>query len=146
MMTSTSISNLDEMHQFGCSLFTQIRKHSLPPCILLSGDLGTGKTTLTQYIGTEMEVDTPITSPTYTLRNTYSTKRSDYPFLIHMDLYRLQAAWEIHELDLLQDRESAITIVEWPEKASDIWQTIPHIWLTLEAPSPSERIIYTSTN
>ena len=89
----THLTSLDQTQHFAQELLGQILDKSYPPLILLSGDLGTGKTTFTQYIGQAVGVDQPITSPTYTIRNTYSTPRDDYPLLIHMDLYRLQAAW-----------------------------------------------------
>jgi len=62
--------------------------------ILLSGDLGVGKTILVQGIGAGLEVDEDITSPTYNLINEYEGQLSLY----HMDLYRLEEEEELYDL------------------------------------------------
>ncbi|MTI60507.1 MAG: tRNA (adenosine(37)-N6)-threonylcarbamoyltransferase complex ATPase subunit type 1 TsaE [Firmicutes bacterium] len=82
--------------------------------ILLSGDLGVGKTVFVQGIASGMEIIDDVSSPTYTLVNEYS---GELP-LYHMDFYRLE-----DEIDLLDlgfedylDRKGII-IIEWPELA-----------------------------
>ena len=83
--------------------------------VLLFGDLGCGKTLLTQGIGQGLGVakDEYIRSPSFTLINEYLAK---FP-IIHIDLYRLDNAAEIESIGL-EDvlYTNAVTIIEWAEK------------------------------
>ncbi len=86
-----------------------------PVLILLSGDLGAGKTTLTKGIaaglGAAREED--ITSPTFTLVHKYQGSTRVY----HVDLYRIE---DLHDFETLglEDifSEQAVVIVEWPDR------------------------------
>jgi tRNA threonylcarbamoyladenosine biosynthesis protein TsaE len=86
-----------------------------PVLILLSGDLGAGKTTLTKGIaaglGAAREDD--VTSPTFTLVHKYEGSRRVY----HVDLYRIE---DLHDFETLglEDifSEQAVVIVEWPDR------------------------------
>ncbi len=85
----------------------------------LSGDLGAGKTTLTQSIGQGLEVpaDFYITSPTFSLLHEYPGRIPLY----HMDLYRLGSMEEVEELgfeDYLYGE--GLTVVEWPDRLEDL--------------------------
>jgi tRNA threonylcarbamoyladenosine biosynthesis protein TsaE len=86
-----------------------------PALILLSGDLGAGKTTLTKGIaaGLGAAEEDEVTSPTFTLVHKYDCGVRVY----HVDLYRIA---DFHDLETLglEDvfTERAIVIVEWPEK------------------------------
>lgn len=86
-----------------------------PVLILLSGDLGAGKTTLTKGIvsGLGAAREDQVTSPTFTLVHKYGDAAAVY----HVDLYRVGDFRDLESLgleDLLT--EQAIVIVEWPEK------------------------------
>ena len=82
--------------------------------ILLSGEVGAGKThfarALIQSILPEPE-DVP--SPTFTLVQTYDTTRGP---LWHTDLYRLASTYELEELGLFEAFDTAICLVEWPDR------------------------------
>jgi tRNA threonylcarbamoyladenosine biosynthesis protein TsaE len=86
-----------------------------PLLILLSGDLGAGKTTLTKGIaaglGAAREDD--VTSPTFTLVHRYQGKTRVY----HVDLYRIEGLHDLETLGL-EDifSECAVVIVEWPDR------------------------------
>ncbi len=80
--------------------------------IFLDGDLGSGKTCLTQGIAVGLGVpeDTAITSPTYALMNHYSGRRE----LFHFDLYRLSHPEELADVDFEEVIGSpGVTVVEW---------------------------------
>ena len=88
--------------------------------ILLSGDLGAGKTLLTKGIaeGIGTEEATTVVSPSFTLVNIYKARLD----IIHVDLYRLDSD-EVYELGLedFMDRDH-IMVVEWAERAREFFQ------------------------
>ena len=90
----------------------------VPPLVVsLSGDLGAGKTTLTQAICEGYGVSESVTSPTYALVHRYDAEKSA---VYHVDLYRLDNESQLTNIgwdDLLAER--AIVIVEWPERAGN---------------------------
>jgi tRNA threonylcarbamoyladenosine biosynthesis protein TsaE len=87
-----------------------------PLLILLSGDLGAGKTTFTKGVasGFGAASEEEVTSPTFTLVHRYSGGRVP---VYHIDLYRIEGARDLHTLGL-EDvfAEDAIVIVEWPDR------------------------------
>ncbi len=87
--------------------------------IALVGDLGTGKTCLTQGIarGVGIASDEVVNSPSYILINEYNGKIPIY----HIDLYRLENSEDITELGLSEYIEGdGICIIEWAERMSDL--------------------------
>ncbi|MBE6447046.1 MAG: tRNA (adenosine(37)-N6)-threonylcarbamoyltransferase complex ATPase subunit type 1 TsaE [Alphaproteobacteria bacterium] len=82
-------------------------------CYALYGNLGFGKTTFTQYLIQSLNPCIKgISSPTFTLVQTYSTKICD---VFHVDCYRMKSEEEFYELGLDEAFPSGITIIEWPE-------------------------------
>jgi hypothetical protein len=87
--------------------------------ITLSGDLGAGKTTFARafirYVAGDDTIEVP--SPTFTLTQTYSLPRFS---LVHTDLYRLSGPAELTELGFEDAMESAVTLLEWPDRAAGV--------------------------
>jgi tRNA threonylcarbamoyladenosine biosynthesis protein TsaE len=83
--------------------------------VLLTGDLGAGKTTLAQGIGQGLGVRDPIGSPTFTLLAEYPGQRGT---LFHADLYRLESAEAVESTGLPDyiDRPDGLLLVEWPDR------------------------------
>ncbi len=83
--------------------------------VLLTGDLGAGKTTLAQGIGQGLGVTDPIGSPTFTLLAEYPGQRGH---LFHADLYRLDTVDAVESTGLPDyfDRKDGLLLVEWPER------------------------------
>lgn len=80
--------------------------------VLLTGDLGAGKTTLAQGIGEGLGVRGPITSPTFVIARVHPSLRGG-PDLVHVDAYRLGGLAELDDLDLDADAGRVVTLVEW---------------------------------
>lgn len=80
--------------------------------VLLSGDLGTGKTTLVRGACRALGFDAPVTSPTFTIGQRYEGGRLS---ISHLDLYRLQTL-EGEDPALLDDylRPEGVAFAEWP--------------------------------
>ena len=85
--------------------------------ITLSGDLGAGKTMFARaFIRTVAGDDTiEVPSPTFTLTQTYTLLRFS---LVHTDLYRLSGPAELTELGFGEATEGAVTLLEWPDRAT----------------------------
>jgi tRNA threonylcarbamoyladenosine biosynthesis protein TsaE len=80
--------------------------------VVLTGDLGAGKTTLTQGIAEGLGVRGPITSPTFVIARVHPSLVGG-PALVHVDAYRLGGLAELDDLDLDTSIEDSVTIVEW---------------------------------
>lgn len=85
--------------------------------IVLSGELGAGKTTFTQGLGRSLGVRPGIISPTFVLvrihPNLADGPNPGGPDLVHVDAYRLASAAEIDDIDLENTMDSSVTVVEW---------------------------------
>jgi tRNA threonylcarbamoyladenosine biosynthesis protein TsaE len=114
----------------------------------LSGNLGAGKTTLTQEIARQLKIEEKITSPTFVLMKRYSINFGQFKTLVHIDAYRVENSDEISILnfpELLSNPENLI-LLEWPEKIADI---LPEekITITLEVSGEEREInILNKTN
>ena len=95
--------------------------------LLLQGDLGSGKTTLTQGIGEGLKVAEPVKSPSFVLLNEYHGRLTVY----HADLYRLNDPAEVADLALEEIAADGVLVVEWPDRA---WGELPpeHLLVRIE--------------
>ena len=99
----------DDTQDFGRRLGALLRGGDV---LVLTGDLGAGKTTLTQGIAEGLGVRGPITSPTFVIARVHPSLVGG-PLLVHVDAYRLGSAVELDDLDLDADLDASVTIVEW---------------------------------
>ena len=107
-------SSIDETHAIAAAIAGVTRPGDV---IILSGEMGAGKTAFAQGFGRALGVDEPITSPTYTLVHSYDVPKSG-PLgrvtLHHADLYRLDRTEEVADLALAELAEfDGIVLVEW---------------------------------
>ncbi|NMB09455.1 MAG: tRNA (adenosine(37)-N6)-threonylcarbamoyltransferase complex ATPase subunit type 1 TsaE [Tissierellia bacterium] len=105
--------NLNDTEKFGESLAKSLKNGDV---ISLIGDMGAGKTTLVQTIGKKIGVEDYITSPTFSLVNTFYGDVE----LNHLDLYRMEDSREIESIDI--DNyvyPNGISIIEWAERAQE---------------------------
>lgn len=104
--------------------------------IALSGELGSGKTTLARAILRALGVEGHIPSPTFTLVQTYETLRLR---LHHIDLYRIESANELSELGLEDALEGGAVVIEWPERGMPQHLTAEALNIVLETTGETSR-------
>lgn len=80
--------------------------------IIATGDLGAGKTTLTQGIGVGLGIAGPVISPTFVLSRVHPGN-AGRPALVHVDAYRLGSFDELEDLDLEASLADSVTLIEW---------------------------------
>ncbi|MFJ7750410.1 tRNA (adenosine(37)-N6)-threonylcarbamoyltransferase complex ATPase subunit type 1 TsaE [Arthrobacter sp. NPDC097144] len=80
--------------------------------LLLTGELGAGKTTFTQGLGRGLGVRPGIISPTFVLVRIHPSLGQG-PDLVHVDAYRLGSSGEIDDIDLENTMDTSVTVVEW---------------------------------
>jgi tRNA threonylcarbamoyladenosine biosynthesis protein TsaE len=104
---AAATKSADDTRQMAAELAALARPSDV---VLVSGDLGSGKTTFTQGFGRGLGVEEPIVSPTFTLVRSYPGRLP----LVHCDVYRLDHLQEVIDLDLpeLLD-EGGVAVVEW---------------------------------
>jgi len=111
--TVVEVPDADAMRALGARMAGRLEAGDL---LVLSGQLGAGKTTFTQGLGEGLEVRGPITSPTFVIARVHPSEREGGgPALVHVDAYRLGSVDELDDLDLDTDLDDAVTVVEWGE-------------------------------
>lgn len=103
------VPTADRMQELGARLADLLQPGDL---VIASGDLGAGKTTLTQGIGRGLGSVGAVISPTFVLSRVHASQ-TDRPTLVHVDAYRLSSADELDDLDLDATAPQAVTVVEW---------------------------------
>ena len=99
-----------ETRDMGIRLAQRLRPGDV---VLLSGDLGAGKSVLARGIAGGLGVTETVTSPTFTILNVYESGRTP---LYHFDWYRLESEEELYEMGLQEYLGgNGIALVEWPE-------------------------------
>ncbi|AXI77998.1 tRNA (adenosine(37)-N6)-threonylcarbamoyltransferase complex ATPase subunit type 1 TsaE [Peterkaempfera bronchialis] len=100
------------MRRLGRDLAALLRPGDL---VLLSGELGAGKTTLTRGLGEGLGVRGAVTSPTFVIARVHPSQVGGPP-LVHVDAYRLGGGLEeMDDLDLDVSLPESVVVVEWGE-------------------------------
>ena len=113
-----TLQHVDDTVALGVQLGGQLRAGDV---VVLSGPLGAGKTVLAKGIAAAMDVDGPVTSPTFVLARVHPARRPGAPAMIHVDVYRLldhtgaDLLDELESLDLDTELDGAVVVVEWGE-------------------------------
>lgn len=122
MTISIEINSDEEMQNLGELLGKTAQGHDL---LLLNGDLGAGKTTLTKGIAKALGIKRPVKSPTFTIVREY--REGSMP-LFHMDMYRLEDG-DLSSIDMPSYlAENGLVVIEWPEFIID---SLPDDYLQL---------------
>jgi tRNA threonylcarbamoyladenosine biosynthesis protein TsaE len=144
-LQTTSVA---ETHAFGQRLGEIfVQTNTRPLVVALSGNLGAGKTALTQGIAAGLGISARVTSPTYIFVNEYPTPTGQT--MVHIDSYRLgeapdEAALEAFTFGLeeILEREETIVIIEWADRVADLLPVDHlHIALTYTDDQPDRREI-----
>jgi tRNA threonylcarbamoyladenosine biosynthesis protein TsaE len=115
---TTQLPTVEDTIALGEQLGRQLRAGDV---VVLSGPLGAGKTAFTKGIALGMDVEGPVTSPTFVLARVHRARRLGQPELVHVDVYRLlehtgaDLLAELDSLDLDADLDDAVVVVEWGE-------------------------------
>lgn len=109
------VASAGAMQALGAEL---ARSLAVGDVLMLHGDLGAGKTTLTQGVAAGLGVEGPVQSPTFTLVREH---RGREMMLYHLDLYRLGDPDELENLgyEVYLDPPDGVSVIEWPERAGD---------------------------
>jgi tRNA threonylcarbamoyladenosine biosynthesis protein TsaE len=110
-----TLTSAEETREAGRRLAAVLRAGDL---LILSGDLGAGKTTFTQGIGAGLGVRGEVTSPTFVISRVHPPLGPG-PALVHVDAYRLGGIEELDDLDLDTSLDEAVTVVEWGEGVAE---------------------------
>lgn len=127
------IDQLQETQKWALAIATLLEKFDV---VALKGNLGAGKTTFARFLIqhlTSSNLEVP--SPTFTLVQSYDTQKGP---LFHFDCYRLQNPFEALEIGLEDAFETAITLIEWPQKIEFF---LPPSLLLLDFENTSERML-----
>ncbi|NEC90869.1 tRNA (adenosine(37)-N6)-threonylcarbamoyltransferase complex ATPase subunit type 1 TsaE [Streptomyces sp. SID12501] len=107
-----TVNSPDEMRELGRRLAGQLRAGDL---VMLTGELGAGKTTLTRGLGEGLGVRGAVTSPTFVIARVHPSL-GDGPPLVHVDAYRLGGGLDdMEDLDLDVSLPESVIVVEWGE-------------------------------
>jgi tRNA threonylcarbamoyladenosine biosynthesis protein TsaE len=108
---SYDVPDADSMRGLAAALAPTLRPGDV---VVLSGELGAGKTTFTQGLGRGLGVRGEVTSPTFVISRVHPSLVGGPP-LVHVDAYRLGGVAELDDLDLDASLDDAVTVVEWGE-------------------------------
>ncbi|OIJ35357.1 tRNA (adenosine(37)-N6)-threonylcarbamoyltransferase complex ATPase subunit type 1 TsaE [Rothia kristinae] len=113
-MTEVALPDLAATRSLARVLAAELRAGDL---VVLTGELGAGKTTFTRALGQALGVRGSVISPTFVLARIHPNDpdgpRPGGPDLVHVDAYRLGSVEEVDDLDLEATQDRAVTVVEW---------------------------------
>ncbi|WP_407318936.1 tRNA (adenosine(37)-N6)-threonylcarbamoyltransferase complex ATPase subunit type 1 TsaE [Isoptericola halotolerans] len=117
VQTETDLPDAGSTRALGAAVAGVLRAGDL---VILTGDLGAGKTTLTQGLGAALGVRGQVASPTFIVAREHpplpasvAADGSPGPALVHVDAYRLGDLSELDALDLDSSLDESVTVVEW---------------------------------
>ncbi|MEV6545078.1 tRNA (adenosine(37)-N6)-threonylcarbamoyltransferase complex ATPase subunit type 1 TsaE [Streptomyces sp. NPDC051665] len=112
LSVSITVNSPDQMRELGRRLAKLLRAGDL---VMLTGELGAGKTTLTRGLGEGLGVRGAVTSPTFVIARVHPSL-GEGPPLVHVDAYRLGGGLDdMEDLDLDVSLPESVIVVEWGE-------------------------------
>ena len=112
------IKSIDQLNQVTLKIIKKINQED---CILLFGEIGTGKTTLTRALINNLQnqnkqVETEVLSPTFNILYEYEISKLK---IMHYDLYRLKTESDVQQLGIFNQTMKSIKVIEWAEIIKD---------------------------
>ena len=125
------VKSLDQLNQISLKIISKISKED---CILLFGEIGVGKTTLTRALINNLqqqkkEDETEVLSPTFNIVYEYEI---DEFKIMHYDLYRLKTEKDVQQLGIFDQDSDSVKIIEWAEISKRKPQDRLEIYLAYE--------------
>jgi tRNA threonylcarbamoyladenosine biosynthesis protein TsaE len=115
-MPTLTTNGAAETEAIGEAIGSQLRLGDL---VVLSGDLGAGKTTFTKGLARALGVEQRVTSPTFTIVQEYDGRLP----VAHVDVYRLERIQELYDFGFEELLEERVTVVEWGDAIALV---LPH--------------------
>ncbi|GIG54790.1 tRNA (adenosine(37)-N6)-threonylcarbamoyltransferase complex ATPase subunit type 1 TsaE [Demequina activiva] len=126
---TATVPDAESMRRLGADVIAPLLRAG--DLVILTGDLGAGKTTFTQGLGAALGVRGDVASPTFIIARTHPSL-ADGPDLVHVDAYRLTSLAELDDLDLDTSLDDAITVVEWGDAAAALAEDRLHLTILRE--------------
>ncbi|MDA7606092.1 tRNA (adenosine(37)-N6)-threonylcarbamoyltransferase complex ATPase subunit type 1 TsaE [Pelagibacteraceae bacterium] len=135
------INSLDQLNKISLKIITKISDED---CILLFGEIGVGKTTLTRALINNLqkkneEVVTEVLSPTFNIVYEYEINSLK---VMHYDLYRLKSKKAMQQLGILEQDVKNIKVIEWAEIMEDRPDKRLEIYMSYEKKKNARKIIF----
>jgi len=132
-MTTITTRDAHATETLGATLGAYLRPGDL---VVLTGDLGAGKTTFVKGVAAALGVAEPVTSPTFAIVHEYDGRVP----VAHVDVYRLQRIQELHDLGFDEMLEDRVVLVEWGDA---IARVLPRdrVEVTIALPDPEGEVV-----
>jgi len=133
------IKSLDQLNQITLKIIKKVNEED---CILLFGEIGTGKTTLTRALINNLQnhnkqVETEVLSPTFNIVYEYEISELK---IMHYDLYRLKTEKDVQQLGIFNQRTKSIKVIEWAEIIKDKPENRLEVYISYEKEQDMRKI------
>ena len=133
------IKSLDQLNQVTLKIIKKLNKED---CILLFGEIGTGKTTLTRVLINNLQnqikqVETEVLSPTFNIVYEYEISKLK---IMHYDLYRLKTEKDVQQLGIFNQSTKSIKVIEWAEIIKDKPDDRLEVYISYEKEKDTRKI------
>jgi tRNA threonylcarbamoyladenosine biosynthesis protein TsaE len=129
---SVASGSVEETRRLGERLGSLLRAGDV---VLLSGELGAGKTVFVQGMARGLGFEGSVSSKSFVLLGEYPGRL----MLYHADLYRLEEPEQVAELALGEISADGVLVVEWPERAGEGLLPEEHLWIEFEVTGEETR-------
>jgi len=129
------VTQVEELGVVASHILASLVRGKGAALVTLSGELGAGKTTLSQELGKLLGIVEPMQSPTFVLERVYDLPEgAPFKRLVHIDAYRLQSGVELSTLGFneILTQSDTLVLLEWPEQVSEALPSAAmHVSLTV---------------